>query len=270
VPEYELAPEIQDYYATVDEGVRLTRSADGHLELIRTQELLRRHLPAAPARVLDVGGGTGIHARWLHDDGYQVELIDPMQTHVDQARNAGLNARVGDARSLDADDHTYDVVLLLGPLYHLLDREERLLALSEARRVLRPGGLLAAAAINRFASLWENTAYTALARPRVQEVVANSIATGRLEQPKAFTTAYFHRAADLAEEVHAAGFTDPTVHGIEGPVWGSLKAAEEHSGDSLIDSPMFEAALAVARMAEPYPELLAASSHLLAIATSTA
>jgi SAM-dependent methyltransferase len=264
---YDLAPEIKQYYiAASDETTRLTSSADGRLELIRTQELLRRHLPTPPAQALDVGGGPGTHARWLTEDGYRVDVIDPMEHHIRQAKDAGLRARVGDARALDADDDSYDVVLLLGPLYHLLEREERLLALAEARRVLRPDGLLAAAAINRYASVFENTANTSLARAHVQVIIEEILATGCLRQPKAFTTAYFHHPADLAAELSAVGFARPLVYGIEGPGWGLLKAAEEHTGTSLIDSQMFEAALAAARMAEPYPELLAASSHLLAVA----
>jgi 2-polyprenyl-3-methyl-5-hydroxy-6-metoxy-1,4-benzoquinol methylase len=267
---YDLAPEIKQYYTTIrDEATRLTTTADGQLELIRTQELLRRHLPAAPARVLDVGGGTGIHAHWLSEDGYQVDLIDPLQHHVTQATNAGLNARLGDARALDAEADSYDVVLLLGPLYHLLERDERLLALTEAHRVLHPGGLLAAAAINRYASIFENTANTLLAHEPVQTAVEGILATGCLRNPKAFTTAYFHQPADLAEEAHAAGFAGPIVYGIEGPAWGLLKATEEHTGDSLIDSPMFHAAYTAARLAEPHPDLLAASSHLLAVARRT-
>lgn len=59
-PEVVLAPEIEHFYSQViDESARLSTSADGRLELIRTQEILRRFLPSAPARVLDVGGGRG-------------------------------------------------------------------------------------------------------------------------------------------------------------------------------------------------------------------
>jgi hypothetical protein len=57
-----------------------------------------------------------------------------------------------------------------------------------------------------------------------------------------------------------------TGHGIEGPAWGALKAAEQHTGERLADSPLFAAALEATRSAEPYPDLLAASSRLLAIA----
>ena len=91
-------PEVTAFYAHVfDEGARLTSSADGRLELLRTQEFLRRYLPEAPARVLDVGGGTGVHARWLVEDGYEVDLVDPVPRHVEQARQV-CPAELGDAR----------------------------------------------------------------------------------------------------------------------------------------------------------------------------
>ena len=67
---YTLAPEIAEYYTNDrDEARRLVDAADGRLELIRTKEIMRRHLPPAPADVLDVGGGTGAHATWLTADG---------------------------------------------------------------------------------------------------------------------------------------------------------------------------------------------------------
>ncbi|MDT3398873.1 methyltransferase domain-containing protein [Streptomyces sp. B1866] len=262
-------PEIIDYYSeTFDEATRLSATADGRLELVRTQELLRRHLPAAPAAVLDVGGGPGAHAAWLAEDGYAVHVIDPVARHIDQARAIpGVTAELGDARHLPAGDGVYDAVLVLGPLYHLLDRADRLQALSEAKRLARPGGLVAAAAINRYASLFEHTATTWLERERVHDAVRDILATGRHDPGrKGFTAAYFHTGPELAEELRTAGLADVTVYGVEGPTWSLLKAAEQHTGESLVDSPMFGAALAAARLAEPYPDLLAAGSHLLAVA----
>src|SRR5665213_1336718 len=112
--------EMLEHYQAVDEGTRLTRSPHGRLEFVRTQELLRRVLPAPAARVLDVGGATGIHAIWLAEDGYDVELVDPVDHHVAAAREIGtFRAREGDARSLIEADDSVDAVLLLGPLYHL-------------------------------------------------------------------------------------------------------------------------------------------------------
>ncbi|MFH8789933.1 class I SAM-dependent methyltransferase [Streptomyces roseoverticillatus] len=264
----QVAPEIIDFYTdTFDEATRLTATADGMLEMVRTQELLRRHLPPAPADVLDVGGGPGAHARWLAADGYRVHLVDPVAKHVTQAAEAGCTAEIGDARSLGAGDGTYDVTLLLGPLYHLLDRADRDQALAEARRVTAPGGLVAAAAISRYASLFEHTATTWLDRETVRDAVTDILATG-VHEPgrKGFTAAYFHTGSELEEEMRAAGLSDVRVYAIEGPTWSLLKAAEQHTGEPLSpDSPLFRAALAAARAAEPYPDLLAAGSHLLAM-----
>lgn len=264
-----VAPEIIEFYSeTIDESERLTSSAAGVLELIRTQELLRRHLPPAPAAVLDVGGGPGAYARWLTHCGYRVHLVDPVPRHLAQAAGTGATVELGDARALTAADDSYDVALVLGPLYHLLDREDRLQALREAARVVRPGGLVAAAAIGRYASLFEHTATTWLGtRDAVRDAVADILATG-LHEPgrKGFTAAYFHTGDQLAEEMTAAGMTDARVYGIEGPTWGALQAAERHTGERLADSPLFAAALQAARLAEPYPDLLAASSHMLAVA----
>ncbi|WP_171162023.1 bifunctional 2-polyprenyl-6-hydroxyphenol methylase/3-demethylubiquinol 3-O-methyltransferase UbiG [Streptomyces sp. I05A-00742] len=262
-----VAPEIIAFYTDgFDEATRLTSSADGALELVRTQELLRRHLPPAPARVLDVGGGPGIHAQWLSADGYEVHLIDPVPRHVTTAQAAGCKAMLGDARQLEALSDSFDVVLLLGPLYHLLDEKDRLQALSEARRVLKPAGVLAAAAISRYASLFEHTATTLLDHERVHDAVKDILVTGRHDPGrKGFTAAYFHTAEGLAAELAVAGFDEVKVYGIEGPTWSLLKATEQHTGNRLTESPMFRAALAAARLAEAHPDLLAASSHMLAV-----
>src|SRR4051794_41154085 len=139
------------YEQEYDEDVRLTRSPHGRLELARTVELLDRVLPAPPGRVLDVGGGTGVHARWLVTAGFDVTLVDLMPGHVRRAaRIDGVEAVLGDARSLSLEDGEFDVVLVLGPLYHLTEASDRLAALREARRVARPGAPVAAAAIGRY------------------------------------------------------------------------------------------------------------------------
>lgn len=269
--DYELAPEILDYYSTLrDESARLVDPADGRLELLRTQELLRRHLPPAPADVLDVGGGTGAHSRWLAADGYRVRLVDPVPHHVDAAQAAGLDAVRGDARQLPVEDDSFDVVFVAGPMYHLVECEDRDRALAEARRVLRPGGMLAVAAINRYASFFENAAIGVLEREGAQAAVDSIARTGVLFQPPRghFTTAYFHEPAQLLEEVAAAGFVDGVVYSVEGPAWGLLKAAERNGEKVADDDPLFQSVLAAARLAEPFPALMASASHLLAVASA--
>ena len=255
--------DIRAYYDEGREAARLERDS---VERVRTRELLRRWLPAPPALVLDVGGGAGVHALWLQSLGYDVTLVDPVSLHVDQATAAGVaDARLGDARRLDGfDDASFDAVLLLGPLYHLVDRDDRRRALGEAWRVLRPGGLVAAAAISRFASTHDGLLRGFLADPAFEAIVEQDVVTGRHENPTRtpgwFTTAYFHRPDELAVEVAGAGFTVETVVGIEGPASLLVDA------DSWLDGGEREEALLRAiRRVEDEPSLLGASSHLLAV-----
>jgi ubiquinone/menaquinone biosynthesis C-methylase UbiE len=260
-----VAPEIIEFYTTgYDEASRLSTKAHGLLEKIRTQELLRRHLPEPPAGVLDVGGGPGAHARWLAADGYRVHLVDPVERHLEEAAATGsCSVERGDARHLTASDASYDVVLLLGPLYHLVDPAERLQALREARRSVRPGGLVAVAAISRNAALLEKAALGRLdgpTRPRVDSILA----TGHHDPTFGFTTAYFHTVEGLRAEMSDAGLADVSISGVEGPVWPSLVALEAHTGDTLADSAHLASALTAARMVDSDPELVPASAHFLA------
>src|SRR5689334_6350752 len=112
--------DILEYYERGGEDSRLTDS----LELLRTKVLLRRFLPPA-ASVLDVGGASGVYSAWLSGQGHEVRLVDPVPRHVNTARANGIDAVLGDARALDEPDGSRDVVLLFGPLYHLLSRAER-------------------------------------------------------------------------------------------------------------------------------------------------
>src|SRR4051812_33436842 len=147
---------VEFYASDSHEAGRLVRP-NSRLEFLRTQELLRARLPQPPAHVLDVGGGTGVHAAWLTADGYRVTLIDVVPDHVRRALerctqpSQFFTAQVGDARVLDFPDGSADACLLLGPLYHLQDRGDRMKALAEARRVVRSGGIVCAAAISRCA-----------------------------------------------------------------------------------------------------------------------
>jgi SAM-dependent methyltransferase len=257
----------EDIRAYYESGVELDRVAQGYsrIEFARTKELLERHLPSPPARLLDVGGGPGAYAAWLADQGYEVRLVDRMPLHVQQAleRATGRFAAVeGDARNLDEADLSYDVVLLLGPLYHLVDRDDRLQALGEAHRVLRPGGLVAAAAISRFASLLDGLLGGHLRDEEGWSIVQRDLADGQhrspRDRPALFTTAYLHRPEELRAEVEEAGFAVEGVFGVEGPGW----LLEGQLDDELVLADV----LRVARELEQEPTTIGTSAHLLAIA----
>jgi len=264
--------EFRQHYALGLEKDRLAAGA-GLLERLRTEEIIRRHLPGPGALVLDVGGGPGVYATWLAREGYTVHLVDPMPLHLEQAEESSrrqsrtplAGVSLGDARSLAWPDGSAEVVLLLGPLYHLTAREDRVDALMEARRVLSPGSVLFTAAISRFASLLDGLARHVLDDPTFAAIVERDLAEGQhrnpSDRPDYFTTAYFHRPDELEAEVVEAGFEPPQVLGVEGPMW-LLSNLDHHLGDL----ERRERLLAALRRVEAEPSLLGASAHLLAVA----
>jgi ubiquinone/menaquinone biosynthesis C-methylase UbiE len=220
--------DFRDYYAAIfDEQDRLAEGV-GELERVRTQELLTRHLPPAPATVLDVGGAAGVYALWLARQGYQVHLIDPVPRHVEQARQASAaqaehpiaSCTTGDARELAYDDAFADAVLLLGPLYHLTERADRIAALAEARRVLKPGGVVIAAGISRFASMLGCLSDGLLDDPDFVAIVRQDLRDGQHRNPTDkpyFTTAFFHHPDEFRGELVDAGFRLEAFVAVEGP-----------------------------------------------------
>ncbi|BBC31757.1 SAM-dependent methyltransferase [Streptomyces graminofaciens] len=258
-----LRGDILAYYEQGKEDARL-RQGTGRLEFWRTQEILRRLLPEAPARVLDVGGGTGIHAEWLARDGYEVEVVDPVPLHVEQSgRLPGVTARLGDARALPAEDAAYDAVLFLGPLYHLPERPDRIRALAEAHRAVRPGGVVIGATINRFAglndTLLQGNYFLPERRVRVDAVSVDGRHAASSDDPH-FTTAYFADPAEVPPEFTEAGLVHEGQYGVEGVAW-LMGGVEEW----LDDPERREAVLAATRRIESEPSLLGASGHVLTV-----
>jgi ubiquinone/menaquinone biosynthesis C-methylase UbiE len=250
----------------------LLRGGAGRLEYLRTRELLARYLPPAPASVLDVGGGAGVYALPLAREGYSVHLIDAVGLHVEQAREASAlqpdaplaGAQGGDARRLVWSDESVDAVLLLGPLYHLTSRVDRLQALHEAYRVVRPGGVVAAAAISRFASTYDGLLRGFLEDPMFQEIVERDLREGQHRNPTGraewFTTAYFHLPEELRNEATEAGLSVEALVGVEGPAWILPDL------DSWLEDPQRRSTLleTIGRV-ETEASLLGATAHILVV-----
>lgn len=151
-------------------------------------------------------------------------------------------------------------MLLLGPLYHLVDAGDRCRVLVEARRVLRPGGVLLAAAIGRFMAVLDWAASGSLS-DEVAGKLRPVLRTGVHDPSLGFTDAFFHTAAQLRHEVESAGFAAARVVAVEGPAW--------IIADVGVDAQRrFDSALRCARLTEDCPEVVDASAHLMAIATA--
>lgn len=263
---------VRALYDNYDEASRLLGGL-GQVEFVRTCEIVARYLPPPPAVVFDIGGGPGHYLRWLLAEGYEAHLLDPVPIHAARAQTVvaahrGPNrgtAEQGNALALPFPDSSGDAVLLLGPLYHLTAKADRLAALAEARRVLRPGGLLAAAAIGRFSDLLYALDDRLLHDGQFTQIVARSLQDGRHHNPQrlysSFTSGYFHHPEQLEAEVTAAGFTAVQILAVEGPAWADRDLAED------FQEPAFrERLLTFLREIEADRTLLGASPHLLAVA----
>jgi SAM-dependent methyltransferase len=261
--------EVLGIYAGFDEWGRLDTPI-GRVEWERTLEVFERSLPSPPAVVADLAGGPGRHALWLAERGYHVVHRDLVPSHVERvlaeaaARGLDIDAAVGDALDADLDDGSVDAVVFLGPLYHLTSRENRLRALGEARRVLRPSGVLLAGAISRWAARLHGMVANKLYREygSMAGVVEEVESSGRLTplEPGDFA-GYTHRPDELRDEVAEAGFEVVELISVEGIAF-ALSDLRQRLDDPVDHGVILDAARATAEV----PELLGLGPHLLATA----
>lgn len=264
--------ETYEFYENGAEVGRLERGL-GRIEAERTKELLSRLLPKGKLRLCDVGGGVGYYSDWLAGLGHTVTMIELAPSAVEYARThqtTPYRAETGDARDLSMiESESMDAVLLMGPLYHLLEREERLLALREARRILKPGGPLISAGISKFSSAtWAVSVYG-----EKNDFLDDEVYFGMLEgeilenkhiRPKEYpnflSQAYFHTPEGLKSELAESGFSPEGLYAVEGCIWFCPTLQEKWENPE-----SRERLLRLVRMTEQEPSLLGISPHFLAV-----
>ena len=257
---------LAGYNAGIEVG-RLHRGL-GLIEFERTKEILLEELPPAPAVIYDIGGAYGEYAYFLAEHGYEVHLFDLAEEHIRLAKaneNAALlaDAAVADARSIPRGDATADAILLFGPLYHIVEREERAKCLAECCRLLKPGGKLFTANITCFSTALK---YTELydRRPVLDDedayrAIESTVRTGRYTGNE-IGKVYFHRPEELHTEVAEAGFTGVELRGVIGPAWIIRNVDEVWN-----DPAKREAILRIVRLLEREESLMGFSTHFVSI-----
>lgn len=261
---------IQHYTEGHDEENRLAGGI-GRWEYERTIAVISRYL-GRQQRVVDVGGGTGIYSLWLAEQGHDVHVIDLVPHHVQMVRDKASarslqlgSASIGDAVSLSFPGEFADLVLLMGPLYHMTDAEQRQRALRECARILKPGGRVACTVISRFASMLAGFRNDRFDDPEFEAVVDGALRDGQHRNPVTRTshlrTAFFHRPSELREEIERSGLVCERIVGLESPI-AIIKRL-----DDWVDKKgrTYELAVKYAQMVEEEEELLGASFHLLGV-----
>ncbi|MFT2018490.1 class I SAM-dependent methyltransferase [Streptomyces sp. 796.1] len=273
---------VRDYYerSARREADRLSRPADGAVERELHARAFAEHLPPAPARILDNGGGPGTWTRWLARRGHRVTLTDLSPALLDVAREriardpepyAGSVAAVmeADARDLSAfPDASFDAQLCLGPLYHLTSGADRERALREARRVLRPGGLLFATVMPRYMRLVSTVLEHGLAAftSGTADLILDE---GRYHdaRPGRFTGGYLTRPDDITPLFEDHGFRVRHRLASQGILaW----AQPEVAALAQRDPDAYERLLDVAYRTAGDPSIHGMSGHLLIIAERSA
>lgn len=258
------------------------RTGIGIIEFERTKEILLEKLPKPPAVIYDVGGAYGEYAWWLASLGYEVHLFDLAETNIEMsaelaAEYPGITlaaAEVCDARNVPRPDKSADAVLLMGPLYSITEREERILAIKECRRLLKEDGMLFSAALTPYSVLIPRIALyhlddtkkrRELDDPAVISMIERALEDGCYCNPEkkiasGLGSSHLHTAKALREELACGGFETTSVHGVMGGAWLAPNLEE------LLDNEETKAVLMkTVRMLDGHEEIIGLSGHLLAV-----
>lgn len=164
---------LTNYYSNYDEQNRLS-SRHGQVEFLTTVKYIEKYLFKG-AKIIEIGAGTGRYSHYFAQKGYNVDAVELIEhnigifkSHI--AQHESVTITQGNAMDLkDFKSETYDITLLLGPMYHLYSEDEQTRAMSEALRVTKKGGVLFAAYCNSDASI---ISYC-FGRNMIHETIAN-------------------------------------------------------------------------------------------------
>lgn len=213
-----------DYYTKGQQKNRL-KSGLFRLEYARTIEIIERYIDSEPAVMYDIGSGAGNYASYFAKKNHIVSVVDLFSIHIKQAKELSnthpktpiKSFHVGDARELPFDNNIADIVFLSGPLYHLLNRGERIAALKEAKRVLKPNGRLVASYVSRLATTFlEGIGMNLFKNSDFVEKSKEMAKTGLIKGNDFFTDAYCHKPDEIKPEIEESGLFFEKIIPVEG------------------------------------------------------
>ena len=223
-----ISRDIELFYNRASEETRLDKGM-GVFEFERIKSLIEKHVPTSSSKIIDVGGGTGKYSEWLAKKGHQVHLVEPVVKHIQIAQNRanGLKNRfyvhLGEARKLEFPNNYADLIILHGPLYHLQKKEDRDLAICEAKRILKNNGIILGFAINYTASTLVGLLNGLIHKKPFFEMCKEELTRGVHNPPHDFpwllAEAFYHNPEQLKDEFINQDLTYLNTYAVEGMAW---------------------------------------------------
>jgi 2-polyprenyl-3-methyl-5-hydroxy-6-metoxy-1,4-benzoquinol methylase len=210
--------EIERWYDDVyDEWTRLERHK---IEFDITKRYLDEFISGKEVDIFDIGGGPGRYSIYLSQKGHKVTLLDLSKRNIEIAKEKSKEYGVdlqdyihGNALELDNFHDKYDVVLLMGPLYHLVKLSDRKKAIEGALKLLKPNGVLVASFISNYAPIQDNL-YQVSSIDSVDELL-RYLKDGENIDGDGFTTAYFSSHTEAKELMQSFGLKELVFAGVE-------------------------------------------------------
>ncbi len=262
-----VSPDIEAFYDKASEEQRL-ESGMGIFEFERIKSLIQKYTPDTPAKVVDVGGGTGKYSEWLAQQGHDVFMIEPVHKHIRIAEKRSNKLKnkfkviLGEAKSLEISSDFADIVILHGPLYHLQKSEDRHLAIQEAKRVTKPGGIILGFAINYTASTFVGLLQGLLHKKSFFTMCKEELTTGIHNPPQDFPwllpEGYYHKPEELKQEFIDQDLNYINTYAIEGIGW-----LDQNYFTNMFDPKKKVMLDELTTITENDPNLLAMSPHMM-------
>lgn len=223
-----ISRDIEIFYNKASEETRLDKGM-GRFEFERIKFLIEKYIQRTPSRIIDVGGGTGRYSEWLAKKGHNVHLVEPVVKHVNIAENRSnklknkFSVHLGESRKLEFSNNYADIIILHGPLYHLQKKEDRDVTISEAKRVLKNGGIILGFAINYTASTLVGLLNGLIHKKTFFEMCKGELTTGIHNPPNDFpwllAEGYYHKPEELKQEFVDQKLTHINTYAVEGMAW---------------------------------------------------
>lgn len=210
--------EIERWYdSEYDEWQRLERHK---IEFDITKRFLDEFIKGESLQIFDIGGGPGRYAMHLAEKGHKVTLLDLSKKNIEVAKRKSFERGItlvdyihGNALELDKFKQQYDVILLMGPLYHLIKESERRRAVEGAINLLRPNGIIFASFISNYAPIQDNLLH--LFPIKSVEGLLGYLNNGENKDKEGFTTAYFIDYKKAKDFMKSFGLKEFVFAGIE-------------------------------------------------------